>query len=221
MKIFVIIPAYNEITHIGAVVDDVKQYIADVIVVDDCSKDGTAMAAAKHGAVVLRHVVNRGQGAALQTGNEYALEHGAEIIAHFDADGQHQAKDISRLIEPVILGAVDVVFGSRFLEGARGEIPLTKRFLILPMARLVNRLFTGLWLSDGHNGLRAMNRKATELVRITQDRMAHNTEIPSLVARHGLQLKEVPMDVVYHKYGRGVFDGVRILWDLVKGKVIH
>lgn len=221
MKVFVVIPVYNEEKSIEKVIADVKTFTPHVVVVDDCSRDQSAAFAKHAGAVVLRHVVNRGQGAALQTGNVYALAHGADIIVHFDSDGQHQAKDIPKMIEPLVQGRVDVVFGTRFSGTEAVNMPASKKKLLLPTARLVNRVVTGLKLSDGHNGFRALSRKAVERIIIKQDRMAHNTEIPSLVARESLRYEEVPVEVIYNEYGQGVGDGVRILWELLKERIIR
>lgn len=219
-KMFVVIPAYNEQTKIAKVVSEVKQYSAHVVVVDDASSDNTASLAKQQGATVLSHVINRGQGAALQTGNEFALLHGAEIIVHFDADGQHQAKDITKVVQPIQEEGVDIVLGSRFLLKTSNQIPWTKRFFILPIARWVNFFFTGLPLTDGHNGWRALSRAAAQKIVITQDRMAHNTEIPMLIKKHRFSYKEVPVEVVYHEYGQGFFDGIKILFDLLKQKLL-
>ena len=224
MKMFVVIPAYQEEEAIARVIADVLQYTRDIVVVNDASSDNTATIARKSGAVVLEHVVNRGQGAALQTGTDYALRNGADIIVHFDSDGQHQAKDIPAMIQPLLDGEADIVLGSRFLSGrsaSKASLPRSKRLVILPMAGRLNYFFTGLMLSDGHNGWRAMNRSAAVKLKITQDRMAHNTEIPYLISRLGLQYKEVSVDVVYHEYGQGLGDGVRIVWEVVKDKFIR
>jgi len=220
MKVFVVVPAYHEAEAIGKVVDSLCEYTEHIVVVDDGSSDATEERAREHGVCVLKHVVNRGQGAALQTGNAYALMQGADVIVHFDADGQHQAKDIPVMIAPLLSGEADVVLGSRFLSGSVTHIPFTKRLFLLPLARFVNFVFTGLYLTDGHNGWRAMSRRAAELLTIEQDRMAHNTEISSLIRKHHMRHKEVPVDIVYHEYGQGFFDGIRILWELVKSRFV-
>jgi glycosyltransferase involved in cell wall biosynthesis len=220
MKIFVIIPAYNEEKHIAHVVDDVKQYVDTVVVVDDASTDHTADRAMSHGAIVLQHITNRDQGAALQTGNEYAMQHEADVIVHFDADGQHQAKDIPRLAEPIIRGEVDVVFGSRFLSGAVNHMPKTKRYVLFPIARWVNHMFTNMQLSDPQTGLRALSIQACQRVIITQDHKAHCSEITSLVAKAHLRYVEVPVDVLYHEYGQNFTSGVKIFWDLLKAQLM-
>ena len=157
---FIIIPAYNEEKNIVRVIGDlVALYpLAKIVVVDDGSEDGTAEKARQAGASVLSHLINRGQGAALVTGTEYALAKGSNIIVHFDADGQFDAKDIAVLNKPIKNDGGEVVLGSRFLSQT-DRIPFSKRYFILAMARVVNCLITGLWLSDAHNGLRALSAR--------------------------------------------------------------
>lgn len=219
MKIVAVIPAFNEEKTIKKVIEEVKLKVDEVIVVDDGSKDKTACLAKQAGAIVLRHLINRDQGAALQTGDEYALKIGADIIVHFDADGQHKVGDIEKLTQPIIEGNADVVIGSRFLED-KSNIPFTKRFFILKPAIILNRLLTGMELTDAHNGLRALSRKAAKLITITQDRKAHNTEIPAEIHKNGLKWREVPVDIIYNEYGQGFGGGVEILRDLLWRKIV-
>jgi len=221
MTIHIIIPAYNEAATIGRVVEEVKRAVpaAEVIVVDDGSKDGTAELAKTAGARVLAHLLNRGQGAALATGTEYALQKETDVIVHFDADGQFEAKEIAELVEPISRGEAEVVMGSRFLK-KENQLPFSKKYLILPVARLVNLLFTGLWLSDAHNGLRALSHRAAELIQIKQDRMAHNSEIVREIKKHHLSFKEIPVTVHYHRYGRGMGEAMAIIKDLILGKLL-
>ena len=127
-KIFIIIPAYNESASIASVIKDIKAANKEwqIVVVDDGSGDETAEFAESAGAVVLRHLINRGQGAALKTGTDYAIMNGAAVIVHFDADGQFLANEISDVIAPIISGQADIVFGSRFLsapDGKKSNIP--------------------------------------------------------------------------------------------------
>lgn len=220
--IYIIIPAYNEEASIGPLVRDIFSLDDGmrVIVVDDGSSDRTGELAKEAGATVLSHLVNRGQGAALKTGTDDALRQGAEIIVHFDADGQFDPRDIGRLVEPVRKGEVEVALGSRFLDKATvGAVPWSKRWVILPIARLVNFLFTGLWLTDAHNGFRALSRRAAELIEITQDRMAHNSEIVAQIKKHRLPFREVPVAVHYREYGQGAAGGLAIVKDLLLGKI--
>lgn len=221
MNVFVIIPAYNEEKYISGVVQGIRQENSDcqIVVVDDGSDDATARLAAEAGVIVLCHLLNRGQGAALQTGTQFALKQGARVIVHFDGDGQFEAKEIRNLITPIVKGEADVVLGSRFLlPGSR--IPWSKKWLILPLARFLNFLITSRWLSDAHNGFRAFSADACRLVTIEQDRMAHGTEIVEKIARHNLRCREVPVTVQYHRYGQGLIGGLAILKDLIIQKII-
>lgn len=217
---FVVIPAYNEEKTVAPVVRGifVANPGAQVVVVDDGSSDKTARLAQESGAVVLQHAINRGQGAALQTGNDYALRLGARIIVHFDADGQFEPQEIASLVAPIENGEVEVVLGSRFLKNNR--MPWSKKYLLLPLARLVNFIFTGLWLTDAHNGFRAMSRRAAEAIKISQDRMAHNSEITRQIKQNHLSFAESPVTVRYHRYGQGIGGGFKIIKDLLFGKFI-
>ncbi|MEI6807732.1 MAG: glycosyltransferase family 2 protein [bacterium] len=224
--LFIVVPAYNEAKTIGSVLNgliaiqdevaqiDHKLTPISIVVVDDGSDDDTFSEAKSCGVIVLRHAVNRGQGAALQTGNEYALTHGADLVVHFDADGQFDPADVVTALGQMRKDGLDVVLGSRFLD-RRSSIPMTKRMIILPVSRMVNFLFSGLWLTDVHNGFRIMTRNALLKIRITQDGMAHNSEIVCQINDKKLKLAEVPVKVVYNEYGQGIRGGMRILGDLI------
>jgi polyprenyl-phospho-N-acetylgalactosaminyl synthase len=191
----VIIPAFNEGQRLSAVLQGLATHPWQVVVVDDGSTDETARVAAGAGVIVLRHLINRGQGAALRTGLEYALMHGATQIVTFDADGQHSADDIPRLLQTLQRDEAELVLGSRFLGTAPG-IPWHRRCL-LRMAVLLTRLTTGLRLTDTHNGLRAMTGPAAAKLRFSEDGMAHASQILSLAARLKLRVCEVPCSVRY------------------------
>jgi glycosyltransferase involved in cell wall biosynthesis len=167
---------------------------------------------------VLKHAVNRGQGAALQTGNEFAIKKGAQAVVHFDADGQFNPADILPALQMMREGNVDVVLGSRFLD-TRSRIPWTKKYILLPISRLINRFLTGLYLTDVHNGFRILSRRALEKINISQDRMAHNSDIVKQIKEKGLVYIEHPVEVVYHEYGQGLSGGVQILQDIAKAKI--
>jgi glycosyltransferase involved in cell wall biosynthesis len=220
MKCIVVVPAYNEEKNLRPVLQGVFSHRPDdmVVVVDDGSADNTVTVAQEVGAGVLRHLVNRGQGAALRTGTEYALNQGAEVVVHFDADGQFDPAEIAGLIEPIVCGEADVVLGSRFLK--ENNIPWTKKHLILPIARLVNYFFTGLKLTDAHNGFRALSRQAAEAIEINQDRMAHNSEIVRQVREKNFRFLEVPVSISYSRYGQGVGGGLKIIKDLLLDKIL-
>jgi glycosyltransferase involved in cell wall biosynthesis len=150
---------------------------------------------------------------------DYSLERGAEIVVHFDADGQHRAEDIPVLVAPIVENMADVALGSRFLsETDAAAVPIVRR-LVLKAARLINLLFTGMWLTDAHNGLRVLNRKALAKIKITENRMAHATEIIRLIKTNDLRCCERATHVVYTPYsrkkGQTTLNAVNILFDLI------
>jgi len=227
MIIFCIIPAFNEEKTIGEVVKKVKTLVDNIVVVDDGSSDKTAEIAAVSGAVVLRHPLNRGQGAALETGNQYALAHGAEVVFHFDADGQFSVEDIPAVLEPIIKGEADAVLGSRFL-GKESNMPAFKKKVIMPLAHLVNRFLLGVELSDPQCGFRALTSSAWRKVSIKQDGMAHASEILSKMLKNKIKIKEVPVKVIYQRAGQGLFGGrgmgaggIRIVKDIILAKLMN
>ncbi len=220
MKIFCIIPAYNEEKTIVEVINSVKPLVDQVVVVDDGSGDKTFELAKAQNIAVLHHIINRGQGAALKTGTEYALRNGADIIVHFDADGQFLASDIKSVVKPIKDGVADVVFGSRLLN-KQSDIPFVKKNIILPLAKLVNRIFFGIKMTDPQSGFRAMSAYAARQINSQQDRMAHCSEILYEVERAGFEIKEAPITVIYHNFGQRFADGFKILKDLFLAKLIN
>ncbi len=220
-RAFALIPAFNEGTVIAEVVRSVKSEFSCIVVVDDCSDDETADIAKDAGAIVLRHSVNLGQGAALQTGFDYCLSQGAQYVVTLDADGQHSVTDAQALLEKLIKVGCDVVLGSRFL-GKSINMPPSRRLLI-KTACLYTRLETGLKLTDTHNGLRALNRKAVKSIRITQNRMAHASEILELIAVNKLDYREHPVSIAYTEYslgkGQSAWNAFSILIDLLVKKL--
>ena len=218
--IWVVVPAYNEARVIGSVVEELVARGHCVVVVDDGSGDGTPDAARRAGAVVLRHAVNRGQGAALQTGIAYALRRGAEHIVTFDSDGQHVAEDVDALVAPLLAGRADVTLGSRFIGSSEG-MPGGRK-AILALAVVFTRVASGARVTDTHNGLRAFTRAAAAKLDIRLDRMAHASEILDQIVRHGLRYEEVPVHVRYTDYsrrkGQSSFAALRILADYVVGR---
>ena len=215
-QVYVVIPAYNEGTVLSRVVSDVRRVGYAVVVVDDGSTDATADRALAAGAAVVKHPFNLGQGAALQTGIDYALAEGAEFVVTFDADGQHRVSDISRLTEALVRERADFALGSRFLGQAPNLPPL--RRLVLQAATLFTRLTTGLQVTDTHNGLRAMTRRGAAVLRLRQNRMAHASECLSQIGASGLRYVEQPVTIEYTAYslakGQSLGDGVLILLDL-------
>lgn len=217
----IVIAAYNEAGCIGSVVRELCAVFAQVVVVDDGSPDATAEEARLAGATVLRHFVNRGQGAALQTGITYALAHGAEILVTFDADGQHDAADLPAMIQPIANGEVHICLGSRFL-GRPVEAPFLRR-LTLRGAVWFMRLTSRARLTDAHNGFRAFSREAALGLDLQLDRMAHASEIVDQFHASGLPYREVPVRVRYTEYslrkGQRSSAAFRVAFDYLLGRL--
>jgi len=210
---WVVIAAFNEGKVIREVVAEVAAAGWHVVVIDDGSRDNTAEAARVPGVIVLKHRVNLGQGAALQTGIDYALRRGARAIVTFDADGQHSCADIPALV--AALDEADVALGSRFLGSVEGASQ--RRVALLRTATKVSNSLSGMKLTDAHCGLRAFRASAAPALRITQDRMAHASELLRKIKTSGLKVVEVPVTVRYTEHsmskGQGGIQAVRILFD--------
>jgi glycosyltransferase involved in cell wall biosynthesis len=173
--------------------------------------------------IYLRHPINLGQGAALQTGMEYAYENGAEYVVTFDADGQHNFEEIPSLLEPLIAGRADITMGTRFKRAEDiAQIPSSRK-IILKGAIAVNGFFTGLWLTDAHNGFRALNRTALSKIKLLENRMAHASEILTQIKNAHLRYEEVPVNIVYTDYskmkGQSSMNSINILIDLFLKKI--
>lgn len=221
--LFVVIAAFNEVASIEPVAREVRAIFPNVVVVDDGSTDGTFDVARRAAKYVLRHVINRGQGAALQTGIEFALRHGARFILTFDADGQHRVEDIPAMLEPIWRGECEITLGSRFL-GQTVNIPSTRR-AILRLAVLFTKIVNRVKLTDAHNGLRAFSRRAAETIHITMDRMAHASELIDQIRLSGLPFREVPVEIRYTVYslakGQSSRGALRIVWQYLLGRVFQ
>lgn len=219
---WVVIPAYNEEKKIGDVLSELVQYPYHVVVVDDGSRDQTRNSALYYPVTVLRHITNLGQGAALQTGIRYALLFPeTHYIATFDADGQHSARDIQPMLELCRSGSHDIVLGSRFLEKGKVINMEWRRGLVLKAAILFTRLMTGMKLTDTHNGLRVLTAEAAAKLNLTQNGMAHASELLSQVAALKLRYCEAPVTITYSDYsrqkGQSLWNGFNILWDMLEG----
>ncbi len=218
---FVVMPAHNEAACVESVLRELVAVYPNVVVVDDGSSDDTAALARRLAPYVLTHSINRGQGAALQTGIEFALRRGARYVVTFDADGQHCAGDIAALLEPIHAGECEITLGSRFL-GTTIAMPPTRR-LLLRLAVLFTRIVNRMPLTDAHNGMRAFSRQAAECIQISMDRMAHASEIIDLVRRSGLPYREVGVQIRYTKYslakGQSLRDALRVISHYLIGRV--
>ncbi|HBO16891.1 MAG: Glycosyl transferase family 2 [Candidatus Moranbacteria bacterium GW2011_GWE2_35_2-] len=224
-KIYIVIPAYNE----EKVIADVAKEIRDagyekIIIVDDGSSDGTFSAAKKiPGAIALRHKINRGKGAAAKTGIEAAKILGADIIVTMDADGQHDPKDIARLISPIIKGNCDVVLGSRLMnpEG----MPWYK-IIHNKIGNAITWYLYGLWVTDSQSGLRAYSRRAAEVINTLGDRYEYDSEVIREIYKYKLRYKEIPIQVRYTEYSMGkaqkqsLAGGIKTVWKML-WKLVH
>lgn len=215
--VWVVIPVFNEATVVAAVVSEVLAGFPNVVCVDDGSTDGSAAQVASTRAHLVRHPINLGQGAALQTGLTYAKARpGGQYFVTFDADGQHRVDDAQRMVTVARSGQADVVLGSRFLDQAT-DVPRLKR-LVLRTAVALSPTARRLQLSDAHNGLRVFTRPVAEQLRITMSDMAHASEIVTVLARSAWRVEEVPVTINYTDYsrakGQSLVNGVNILFDL-------
>ncbi len=218
--VFIIIPAYNEEQVIDRVLRELVPLGHSIVVVDDGSAVMLTAILSNLPVYLLRHKVNLGQGAALKTGMEFALSKGAQFIVTYDADGQHTPSDIEKLMDPLRTGQTDITLGSRFILDGNG-IPYGKRIL-LQIARYINYVFTGLLLTDAHNGLRAMTADAAEKIHLRQSGMAHATEIIAEVRKNKLRYREIPVRIHYTDYarakGQSVWESFRIIFDILLNK---
>ena len=219
---WIVIPAFKESVRVRTTLAELLPRYSNIVVVDDGSPDDTGAVARSCGVWVVRHPINRGQGAALQTGIDFALLQGAETIVTFDADGQHDPADIPAILEPVQSGAADIALGSRFLGHTVG-MPLSRR-IVLKAAVLFTRVVSRIHVTDTHNGFRAFSRAAAQSLRIRQDRMAHASEILDEIRRLGLRYREVPVTIRYSaatlEKGQSSWNAVRIVWQFLVGKVV-
>jgi glycosyltransferase involved in cell wall biosynthesis len=218
-SVWVVVPAFNEEQTIQEVVLGLRRFCPNVIVVNDCSTDATAVLARAAGAGLVSHPINLGQGAALQTGITFALQKGASHLVTFDADLQHRPDDIPTLLDALANSGADFALGSRFI-GSATDIDTSRR-LLLKAAVLFTRFTTGLKITDTHNGLRAMTRRGASTLQIRQNRMAHASEILQQIAKSGLPYVEVPVIVRYTNYskakGQTLSNSLSIVLELVTG----
>ena len=215
---WLVIPLYNEATVVREVISQARETFPYIVVVDDGSKDDSARQAAAAGAIVVRHPVNLGQGAALQTGFSYILEKtNANYVVTFDADGQHSTTDAAAMVAAAREEELAVILGSRFLQGP-SPVGRLKR-LVLRTAAAVSSRTSGMHLTDAHNGLRVIRRDVLVQLNLKQNRMAHASEIIRKIGATGLPWREFPVHIVYTDYsrakGQSLWNSVNILVDLL------
>jgi hypothetical protein len=223
-KVGVLVPAYNEADNVGAVLDriptEVCGLVTAVLVVDDGSRDGTAEVAAAHGAVVARHVINRGGGAALRTGYRLLADSDASIVVTLDADGQHLPEEMSRLVQPVADGEVAVAHGSRVLGAAERNHPAREAGIVF--FNKVVSFITRTHVSDCSNGYRAVRADVLPQLVLRQEQF-HTSEFMIEAIKRGVPAKEVPVSVVSRlsghskkpavvRYGMGFANAIVRTW---------
>lgn len=220
--IAVVIPAYNEGTVIATVVQRVLACgHRRVLVVDDGSKDGTGAAARKAGATVLRHPINRGAGAAAQTGILYARRNGWPYMVQIDADGQHYPEDIPGMATHLLHSDSDIVIGSRFL--ATSDSVPTTRIVYNRLSNIFTNVFCRANYTDSQSGMRILNRRAIEQLNLHLDGFGYCSEMIVQAEQLGLRLSEAPIRVAYTEYSMskgqdlytGVLTAIDLLWKLI------
>jgi polyprenyl-phospho-N-acetylgalactosaminyl synthase len=214
--VWIVVPAFNEAGVIGDVISELRSVFPNVVCVDDGSADDTGDIALRAGAHLVRHPVNLGQGAAIQTGVEYARSRpGAQVFATFDADGQHRVTDVLAMIDRLTFDAADIVIGTRFGPGV-SRPPLLKR-VVLQTAAWLSPRGRRLGLTDSNNGLRVFNKTVADRLDITMNGMSHATEFIMLIDENRWRVAEQPVEVLYTEYssakGQPLLNGVNIIVD--------
>jgi polyprenyl-phospho-N-acetylgalactosaminyl synthase len=217
----VVMPVYNEASVVRGVIAELVDLGLTVIAVDDGSSDGSAAEIDAAGALRVTHPINLGQGGALQTGFEAALRFtDARYIATFDADGQHQAKDLLGMIELIKTG-YDVILGSRFLDG-KTEMSWLRRTILKLATKVFNR-GSEVRLTDAHNGLRLVTRNVAAQIDLAHIGMAHASELEQVLTRSHLKVTEYPVHILYTEYSRSkgqpLLNSVNILADIVSHRI--
>lgn len=222
--VWLIVPCFNEGTVIEEVLASARETFPNIVAVDDGSADDSAAAIHRAGAHLVRHPVNLGQGAAIQTGVEYArAQPGARYFVTFDADGQHQVKDVQAMVERLRSEPIDIIVGTRFgrPRGEDDQVPLIKR-LVLRTVVLLSPRTRRLGLTDAHNGLRVFNRRVAEELNLRMNGMSHASEFVELMDSHGWRVAEQPVDILYTEYsmskGQSLLNGINILSDGFVGR---
>lgn len=219
MKTLIAIPCYNEASVIGATMNELLKYPFDILVVNDGSTDYTKQALAQYEVNCIDHPCNLGQGRAYITALAYAKDKGYDIIVHFDSDGQHDPKFLVSMLEPIINLEADLVLGSRFIDPKLSlAIPQSRR-LLLRIARNVDYLFSGIRLSDAHNGLRALRVDKFNPTMFLGDKMEHASEIIWVANKYQLKVFEVAVKIRYfkfaHKKNQSLLQGIQVFWRMI------
>ncbi len=204
IKLFIIVPAFNEEKIIGKVIfalkaQKLKNTKKTIIVVNDGSTDKTEEIAKKCRVTVLSHPINRGLGGALGTGLEYARSKSADIVITFDADDQHEPKDLQRLIEPILKNKADFVIGSRLLKNS--TMPMDRKIINL-VANIINFFLWSIWITDSQSGLRALSKNALKKIEIKMNKMEVASEFFKEIKKNNLRVKEISIKAIYTNYSK-------------------
>lgn len=215
--VWLVVPVYNEAPVIREVTEHAARTFPNIVCVDDGSSDGSVEQIKASPAHLVRHPVNLGQGAAIQTGVEYArAQPGAQFFVTFDADGQHQVDDVVAMVDRLRTEPLDIIVGTRFADGRSESVPILKRIVLRTVVLLSFRT-RRLGLSDAHNGLRAFTKKVADQLDIRMNGMAHASEFVALIDHHDWRVAEQPVTILYTDYsrakGQSLINGVNILAD--------
>lgn len=221
--VYIIVPAYNESGVIYGVLSDLLKNFPNVVCVNDGSKDTTAQEVRKTKATLVTHPINLGQGAALQTGIEYALlDPKAKYFVTFDSDGQHRIEDVKKMLQEIRKDKHDILLGSRFLGEAKNITKVRKA--LLKAAVVFTRTTSGLKVTDAHNGLRVFNRLVAEGLNITMPDMAHGSEIIERIAEKKFRYKELPVTIQYTDYsqakGQSALNAINVGFDIILNRIV-
>lgn len=220
MRIYIVIPLFNEEKHIAGVLKGLLPYKLPVVFVDDGSSDNSKLKVHSSGfkdLILLEHKINLGKGAAMKTGADYAFANGADAVIFMDSDGQHEAQDLPKFIKKLEAGDCDVVFGSRNLNLG---VPLV-RYLGNKLASVFVHLLFNIYVSDLVCGYRALTRRGYEKVRWESTGYGVETEMVIRVAKSGIRRCEIPVETIYYDKVKGVtvLDAFGILFDVLKWKL--
>lgn len=203
-KLIIVLPAFNEEKVIGSVLLHLKKALTSfkgldcqIVVVNDCSTDKTAQEAEKQNVIVVNHPINRGLGGALFTGFKYAKRKKVDYLVTMDSDGQHDAGDIKKILQPIIEKKADLVIGIRDIK----KMPFDRKIITFFSSMLTFLLF-GVWFEDTQSGFRAFGRKAIEQISIKTQKMEVSSEFFSEIKKNKLKYAKVPIKVIYTEYSR-------------------